>query len=178
MENKKTNKKAQGWGMDLIIGVTIFTFGLVAFYIYSLNSPGEDNLENLFYEGKILANTILSEGSPENWNEDPGTVTKIGVLSNNKINQAKLESFYDLTSTEEGYENTKKLFDITYDYYFYLNDEMDINEDGSLMIDGIGKPDFDKDNPVSSDIKNLVKITRYVIYKNKPMTAYFYIWEE
>jgi len=60
-KNKKT-KKAQGWGMDLIIGVTIFTFGLVAFYMYSLNSPGEakEKIESLSYEGKILTNTILS----------------------------------------------------------------------------------------------------------------------
>ena len=39
--NLLNSKRSQGWGMDLIIAVTIFTFGLVAFYIYSLNSPNE-----------------------------------------------------------------------------------------------------------------------------------------
>jgi len=174
---KIKNKKAQGWGMDLIIAVTIFTFGLIAFFIYSLNSPGEakEKIEALSYDGRILANIILSEGSPEGWNVDE--VIKIGILSDNKINETKLKYFYELTKEEENYEETKELFDITYDYYFYLNELIDINGDASLMLDGIGKPDFDKE-AISTEIKNLVKITRYTIYQNKPMTIYFYIWEE
>jgi len=174
---KIKNKRAQGWGMDLIIAVTIFSFGLVAFFVYSLNSPGEakEKIDALYYDGKILANTILSEGSPENW--DLANVIKIGILSNNKINETKLKNFYNLAITEENYEETKDLFDITYDYYFYLNEKIDIYGDGSLMLDGIGKPGFDKEN-ISEDIKDLIKITRYTIYQNKPMTAYFYIWEE
>ena len=35
---KIISKKGQGWGMDLIIAVSIFTMGLVAFYVYSLNN--------------------------------------------------------------------------------------------------------------------------------------------
>ena len=37
-------------------------------------------------------------------------------------------------------------------------------------VGGIGK---EAQNP-----KNLVKITRFTIYKEKPMTAYLYIFEE
>jgi hypothetical protein len=160
------NKKAQSWGMDLMIGVSIFTLGLVAFYIYSLNSPGEakENLETLSYEGKILANTILSEGSPTGWNKT--SVVKIGILSDDKINETKLQYFYELT--EEDYNKTRSKFDTTYDYYFYLNENMIIDEE---PVAGIGKPDF-------ANAKNLVKITRYTIYRNKPTTAYVYIWEE
>ena len=164
--------KAQGWGMDLIIAVTIFTLGLAAFYIYSLNSPGEakENLETLSYEGKILANTILSEGSPTNWNKT--NVAKIGILSDNRINETKLQYFYELT--EADYNNTKSKFDITYDYYFYLNKKMDI---GGSEVDGIGKPGITSVN-TPTNAKNLVKVTRYTLYQNKPITAYFYIWEE
>lgn len=170
------SKTAQGWGMDLIIAVSIFTIGLVAFYIYSLNSPGEakENLESLSYDGRILANTILSEGSPTGW--DKTSVAKIGILTNNKINETKLQYFYELTNTSAGYNNTKQKFDINYDYYFYLNESMDISGAPGL-VDGIGKPGVDRNNGYE-DVKNLVKITRYTIYKNKPMTAYFYIWEE
>jgi len=171
------SKRSQGWGMDLIIAVTIFTFGLVAFYVYSLNSPGEakEKIETLFYDGKILANTILSEGSPADWSIN--NVAEIGILSNNKVNETKLKFFYELTRTETDYEKTKALFDTSYEYYFYLNEEIDINGDGSLMIDGIGKPGVSR-NSGFDNAKNLVKITRYVIYENKPMAAYFYIWEE
>jgi len=159
--------------MDLIIAVSIFTLGLVAFYIYSLNSPGEakENLETLSYDGRILANTILSEGSPADWNTE--NYFKIGILSDNKINETKLQYFYELA--RDNYTETKSKFDINYDYYFYLNDYMDI--DGAPPVRGIGKPDFNLED-IPENIKNLVKVTRYTIYKNKPMTAYFYIWEE
>jgi len=93
------------------------------------------------------------------------------------MNITKLKYFYELTDTLPEYSETKRLFDITYDYYFYLNEEIDINEDGSLMLDGIGKPGVTRTAGFES-AKNLIKITRYVIYENKPMTAYFYIWEE
>ena len=166
--------KAQGWGMDLIIAVTIFTFGLVAFYMYSLNSPGEakEKIESLSYDGKILTNTILSDGAPESWNTE--NVVKIGILSDNKINETKLQYFYNLTRTGSDYSETKRLFDITYDYYFFLNENMTTI---GINVDGIGKPGVSH-NTGFDDAKNLVKITRYVIYENKPMTAYFYIWEE
>lgn len=172
---KLISKKAQGWGLDVIMAVSIFTIGLVAFYIYSLNSPGEakEKLETLSYDGKILANTVLSEGSPINWDET--NVVKIGILTDNKINETKLQNFYELA--KDNYQETKSKFDISYDYYFYLNDEMDINGDGSLIIDGIGKPEINRDDTFTN-AKNLVKITRYTVYKNKPMAAYFYIWEE
>ena len=169
------SKTAQGWGMDLIIAVSIFAVGLVAFYIYSLNSPGEakENLEALSYDGRILANTILSEGSPTGW--DKTSVAKIGILTNSKINETKLQYFYELTNTSAGYNNTKQKFGINYDYYFYLNESMNINGIGE--VDGIGKPLVTR-NSGYEDAKNLVKVTRYTVYKNKPMTAYFYIWEE
>jgi len=168
------NKKAQGWGMDLIIAVTIFTFGLVAFYIYSLNSPGEakENLEILSYEGKILANTVLSEGSPADW--DKTNVVEIGILSGSKINETKLQYFYDLTGTEEDYMKTKNFFNINYDYYFFLDESMTL---AAGDVDGIGKPGVTRDSGYGN-AKNLVKVTRYTIYKNKPMAVYFYIWEE
>lgn len=169
---KKTNK-AQGWGMDLIIAVTIFTFGLVVFFIYSLNAPGEarEKIETLSYEGKILANTILSEGAPEAWNA--GSVIKIGILSNDKINETKLQTFYDMTRTSSDYKKTKELFDMTYDYYFYLEENMTtIGAD----VDGIGKPGFNRKGDYSN-VKNLVKATRYTVYNDVPMTIYFYIWE-
>ncbi|MDD5192455.1 MAG: hypothetical protein PHH54_01405 [Candidatus Nanoarchaeia archaeon] len=167
------NKKSQGWGMDLIIAIGIFTMGLVAFYIYSINTPGEskENIETSSYEGKILANIILSEGSPENWNTTD--VAKIGILSDDKINETKLKNFYSL-ATGAGYDDTKHKFEISYDYYFFLNENMTIE---GTEIDGIGKPLVTRNNGYD-DAKNLIKITRYTIYKNKPMTAYFYIWEE
>ncbi len=163
------NKKAQGWGMDLMVALSIFLIGIVIFYIYSLNNPNEakENIENLFYDGESLTNILLSKGFPNSWNST--NVVKIGILSDNKINATKLERFYDLSQTE--YEKTKALFNTRYDYYFFLDENMTIN---SVPVEGIGKPGATK---TTINAVNLIKVTRVVIYENKPVTAYLYIWE-
>jgi hypothetical protein len=159
-------KKAQAWGIDLTIAVIIFTVGLVFFYFHSLNQPGqgEQIVKSLTDDGKIIITSILSEGRPENW--FPGDVVKIGILTDNKIDETKLNRFHILASTPAGYAHTRNLFNTKYDYYFFLDKNMTIIG-GS--IEGIGE------KPVSYD--NLVKITRLTIYEDKPITAYLYMWE-
>ena len=161
---KRKNKSAQAWGMDLIIGFTIFSLGITSFYLYSLNTPSEakEAIESLSYDGKIISDNILSNGYPDDWNDT--NVISIGILSDNKINNTKLREFYDLADSE--YDRTKRLFNTVYDYWFFLNENMTtINAD----VDGIGlKP---------SNPKNLIKITRFTVYEDKPMSAYLYVFE-
>ena len=163
------NKKSQVWGIDLTVASMLFLFGIFVFYIYSINYTGEakDNFEYLFYDGKLISTNLLSEGHPKSWNS--GNVVKIGLLTDNKINQTKLENFYNLTQSD--YQKTKILFRTKYDYYFFFDDNISIY---SSSVDGIGKPGINKSN---IDAENLVKITRFTIYKDKPITAYLYVWE-
>ncbi len=158
MEKFYLTKKSQAWALDLIIASVIFTVAIVFFYLYALNAPNEaqETAEALFYDGRIVSDSILSEGY---WT--PGGAVTIGILSQNKINETKLKDFNSLD-----YETTKQLFSTTHNYYFFLNEIM--------VIDGVDVPGIGK-NP--SNPKNLVKITRFTIYKNKPTTAYFYMWD-
>lgn len=158
-------RKAQAWGIDLAIAIIIFTVGIVFFYFYSLNQPGqaEERIRELSDDGKIIISSILSEGKPENWY--PGDVVKIGILSDNKINETKLDRFHTLAGTGAGYERTRNLFNTEHDYYFFLESNMTtIDPD----VEGIGKKPL---NP-----ENLIKITRFTIYEEKPITAYIYMW--
>ena len=163
-------KKSQIWGVDLIVAVILFSIGIIGFFVYVLNYPGEaeENLSNLFYDGNIIASGILSEGYPLNWNLE--NVVKPGILTGNKINDTKLELFFNLSMAN--YTRTKSLFNTKYDFFFFLpeNFVLSLGE-----VRGIGKPGTD---PQSINSKNLVKITRFTIYKHKPVTAYIYIWEE
>lgn len=164
-------KKAQGWSLDIMIAGSIFIVGLVVFYFYSMNNPGEseETMDNLFYNGEIITESLLSEGYPKNWNIN--NVVTIGILdSNNKINETKLELFYNLSADD--YNKTRRLFNTRYDYYFFLTETMTVN---GTNIEGIGKPGFDKNN---INAENLIKVTRFTIYKDKPVTAYLYIFEE
>ena len=45
----------------------------------------------------------------------------------------------------------------------------------AIEFQGIGKPGVNKDN---IDARNLIKTTRFTIYKNKTVPLYLYIWEE
>jgi len=153
-------KKAQAWGIDLIIATMIFSIGIVVFFVYSLNSPSDvkDKFQILTYEGENIINSILSNGEPDNWNEN--NVQKIGILNNGKINETKLNRFYHLS--ENDYQKTREIFNTKYDYSFIIE---------GYEISYIGKE-------VNLNALNLIKITRFIIYKNKPATAYIYIWEE
>lgn len=157
------NRKSQIWGMDLIIASVIFLIGIMVFYIFTLNYPHEGiNMEALSKSGNTIMDSILSEGYPIGWN--PDNVVKIGILSNEKINETKLENFYNLSNSN--YQKTKSLFNAGYNYFFFLSDKMIIN---SGQIAGIGLE--------PSSYENLIKITRFTIYKDKPVTANLYVWE-
>lgn len=167
---KFLGKKSQAWGLDLVIASSIFLMTFVIFFIYSTNHPGEakEIVEDLSYEGKILSNSLLSEGYPIDWDEN--NVINIGFLTDGKINQTKLKMFYELA--RDDYEKTRVILKTRYDYYFFLSQPMNI--EGVGEVDGIGKPGTDRNN---IDSRNIIKISRFVIYEDKPVSAYIYIWE-
>jgi len=165
------SKKAQGWGIDLIVALMIFSAATILFYTFSLNyfSDSEDNFNLLKNDGELIMNHLLSEGYPQNWNQT--NVVKIGLLSNERINQTKLELFYNLTQTD--YQKTKNLFLTKYDYFFSIENKNITISVGQIR--GIGKPRtiINKINAT-----NLIKIKRISVYKEKPVTVYLYVWEE
>ena len=169
----KLNTKAQAWGFDLIVAMIIFSVGIVVFFIYSINQPAEakETLEKLSYDGRLITESILSTGYPENWNS--GNVVSIGILNNGKINETKLGNFYSLSQSD--YDATKILFNTRYDYFFFLDQNM---TSISVDVDGIGKLGVNKNNINSFNPNNLVKISRFVVYRDKPMAAYLYLWGE
>jgi len=165
--------KSQLWGIDLMIAVTLFVFGIMIFYIYNLNAPSDvrENFEYMYYDGDLIMDSILSEGYPIDWNTHTEDLVKIGILTNGKINSTKLQAFHDLNASD--YAKTKIKFSTKYDYYFYLAETMDTIAAGHK---GIGKVDDAGDADIVNS-RNLIKITRFTIYENKPMTAYLYVWE-
>jgi hypothetical protein len=169
------NKMGQAWGIDMIVAFMIFLIGILIFFVYSVNYSGEakESLDSLSHDGEIVLNNILSEGYPANW--DPANNSKypikIGILSENKINETKLERFYDLAKTDTNYSETKRIFNINYDYYFFMRENMTIGLD---RVTGIGKPGVTNLNNIDSS--NLIKLTRFTVYKEKPTTVYLYIW--
>lgn len=168
---KSISTKSQAWGLDLIIALCIFVIGIMAFFIYSINfsSEGEEKLDYLLYDGNAIANILLSEGSPSDWNLS--SVILPGLVSENKINETKLENFYYLVSSD--YQSSKNMLNTKYDFYLFFQDRDSININGTI-IDGIGKPEASRINIVSD---NLIKIQRVIVYQNKPVQLNLYVWD-
>ena len=168
-------KRGQGWGVDLIIATTIFLSTLLIFFFYSLNSSGEgqDTLDNLLYEGEFISSTLLSDGYPVDWNEN--NVVTLGILSNGKINDTKLERLYNMAnpvSNPIGYEKSKNLFRTKYEYFFNMSEPIDFGGE-PIPEGGIGKaPPIPPLNP-----KSLVKTSRITNYKGSPRIMEVYVWE-
>lgn len=150
----------------------LFLVGIMVFFTYTLNQPGEaqENFELLFYDGRVIADSLMSSGYPQKW--DSSNIVTLGITDNNRINETKLESLYNMIYTDNNYSYTKNLLNTRYDYYIFLDENMTIN---SNQVEGIGKPGATKNN---IDARNLIKITRFTIYQNKTTPLYLYIWEE
>ena len=162
-------KRGQAWSMDIIIAFIIFLTAIIIFFIYSVNYSGEveDILRKLTYDGEIIFESILSKGYPSDW--ITGNVVNLGIISEGRINETKLERFY--TYVQNNYSESKGMFNTEYDYYFFLGENVTIN---SQEVEGFGKPGVNKNN---IDSANLIKITRFTIYRDKPTAAYLYIWQ-
>jgi len=167
------SKKAQAWGFDLMIASIIFISGILLFYVYSINYPKEsyEQLDKMFNNGEFIAEVLLTEGLPSDWNQD--TVVRIGLTTGKKINQTKIKEFYLLANNQlnpEGYKKSKSLFGTNYNFFMNFSDPITVDE---IIIEegGIGQ------NFEGEQVTNLVKITRVTTYQNKLVSLNLYIWE-
>jgi len=150
-------KGGQAWGFDLVVGTVIFVIGILSFYFYTTNlSGGEgDVIQQIQQNGELIADSLMSEGSPLDWN--PDNVVRIGLLSEDRINETKLDNFRSLA--ESDYNRAKSLFRVNSEYFVYL---------GSDSANGIGRD--------STDAVNLIKITRVVVHNQSITTLNVYSW--
>ncbi|MFA4953669.1 MAG: hypothetical protein WC584_05585 [Candidatus Pacearchaeota archaeon] len=142
------DKQGQVWSLDVIVGITIFMAAMVILFFYAMNytNQSEINMEDLSYQGNIASEFILSE--------------QHGILTSNKINQTKLDSFY-----YSDYGAKKSELGVKDNFYFTLTD-LEIN---GTFVDYVGKMN-------ETDVKNVIQVTRFTIYKNKPVQFNIFIW--
>lgn len=172
---KISQKKAQVWSLDVIIGVTLFLSALLLFYVYGVNmsSENQETAKELEEDGKFVSSNLLSEGSPRNWNDT--NVQVPGIANKNRINQTKLELLYILNSQD--YNRTRRLLNTRFDFYLFFS-SANMTVSGS-PVDGIGKPGINRETISSlENPRNIMKTSRYVIYNNEPTVMYLYLWEK
>lgn len=160
------SKLAQAWGFDLVVGLLIFLSGILFFYFYSINSSGgnEQELLRLRNEAKLVSGNLMSEGYPLDW--DNSNVKVIGIYDGGKINQTKLERFESLANHPVEYMRTRSLFNINDNYYVNFPSGVTIGTDTVYEIG----------NSETENAKNIVKVSRAVIYNNEIYTMEVYVW--
>ena len=141
------NKKAQGWGLDLIAALIIFIVILVTIITYAINytNTGSNELNYLFDEASFASDIILSDNFP-------------GILTNEAIDSEKLNNLISLN-----YQELKSELGLKDEFYIKFPG---LNANGN---DYIGKTN-------TTSVKNIVKYTRITIYDNKPINLDIYIW--
>ncbi len=144
-------KSAQAWSLDLVVASMIFLAGIVVLYVYAVNysSQTKDQLNELFYDGNLASQILLSE-------------SESGILSEGKINQTKLDEFFN-----SDYETKRKSLGLNNDFYFMF-DGMEVN---GTPVSYIGKIN-------DTEVSSLVRITRLAVYKNTPKKLDFFVWNE
>lgn len=157
-------KRGQGWGVDLIIGGLIVLVGIIAFYGYTFNIDTEKNtvIKHLEAEGELIAAQLLDEGNPSDWT--PSQVINVGILTQGKINQTKLEYLY--TMTQANYPSMKQKFRITSEFLINMSEPLMIQ---GTPITGIGR--------APQNATNIMKVSHISIYNNKPVTVWIITWK-
>jgi hypothetical protein len=143
------NKRAQTWSFDLVIASVIFISGIVILYVYAVNysSQSKNKLDELFYEGNLAADLILSEG-------------EFGILNENQVNQSKLDEVYLNYSGLKNFVGSRNHF-----YFTIQNLTIQGNPESHVGLAGPG------------EVENLVQVTRIVLYKNKPSKFNLYLYD-
>lgn len=143
-------KRGQVWSLDLLVAFMIFMMTLVTIYLYAISyySGSSEDLNQLFLNADLVANLLLSED-------------EYGLLSNGEINKTKIEDFNSLPESLK-----RSTFGASNNFYFTILD---------LGVVGISGNSVGIIN--TTEVDTQVKITRIVIFNDKPTKFEVISWK-
>ncbi|MFH1209521.1 MAG: hypothetical protein V1663_01915 [archaeon] len=160
--------KSQLWSIDFLLGMFIFILSIIFLYNYIINTPINSD-STIISESYIISSSLLSKGYPIDWTLN--NVSKIGIVSDKRINSTKLEYL-----SEMDYSETKSKLNIFNDYYIFF---LDKNNQLYLInnITGIGKPNVNSTNLKQvENPKNIVRVDRITIHNSTIIKMVIYTW--
>jgi len=165
-------KKAQAWGVDIIVASVVFFITLFLFYQHysNLASAESGDIDLLIQDSKTVSESLIEPGYPVDWNST--NVIRIGLTyDNQRLNETKLLYFSQID-----YDESKKILNTKYDYLvFFYNHTGDI--DSINGISNVGKPGVTPDNVYTQENPDkLVDISRFLIYESEIYRMVLYIW--
>ena len=128
--------RAQFWSFDIIFAIVIFSVALtlLVYTWYNVNSQLSLMYGNggtiMQLELQSLSRSILSQGSPSYWNSMVNTANSstwsgisVGLASGphtTELSQGKLYTLMAMASNSTGYQNTKQVLGVGYDYFITI----------------------------------------------------------
>jgi hypothetical protein len=134
MFKKKLNKKSQVWTIEYILSFIVFIAIILLSVKMIFGVYANDALQNLQKESEFVSQYMLSEGYPDNWDND--TLIRVGLTTNDRLNDTKLLSFYSLN-----YSRTKDLMGIKSNYFAYFSNSSGIISIFHILNSSISESD-------------------------------------
>ena len=111
---QKKSKKSQIWTIEFIVSFLIFIAAIILSVKSVFNIYTNENLRDIQQESEFVSQYLLSEGFPTDWNND--TVIRLGLITDNRINETKLQKLYLLE-----YEKAKYSLGIRSNFFLYFS---------------------------------------------------------
>ncbi len=170
--------RAQIFYGDAFIAMLIFTLVAVLYLMLAGNftSPDERVLDALSSDADSIASSLVSAGSPANWNQD--TVTSIGLTDGSyRLNPAKVAGLMNLS-----YNLTNNLFGINANYVIFLEDRQGnvlffgkcVFSNTGLSVQNISE--YFCENVTLTNQSRLVASERLVTHNSEIIKLIVYAW--
>lgn len=161
-----SNRKAQVWYTDFMIGVLIFSIVVISYFYYIEHTSYSDDtlMDLLISESKSISSYLMTEGYPQDWTA--ANVSVVGLTGGDyRIDEGKLQDFNSWS-----YEERRGFLHTTKDYYFYLE-----------YINGTRFNDLCEDPGAGCVAWNssyyLVQNTRFLIYDSEIVRMVLYMYQ-
>lgn len=158
MAPSRSHTKGQAITLDFVTGLFIIITALIITTTIFITNQKNSTFDETRRATITATELLMSEGYPEDWNET--TIIKLGLLTNNKLNQTKLEQASNLD-----YEDLKTALHTKKNLYFYLKNKTTIQ---NITACGYGDPDITTNQttcePTLPQEGNVVIIERFIAH--------------
>ena len=163
-------KKAQVWSVDFVVGISLFSILVVITAYFLLTSNTSDDFKFMHREALYLSNTIMSPGTPGDWNSD--TVVVPGLISNGRLDLDKLSGARALD-----YDELKSFYAVRADFAIFFRNKTSFLEVGGACGVGYNLPTIDCEPNLSAVVyDDLIVMNRFVPINNSIKNVVLYVW--
>lgn len=173
MSRLRKNKKGQGFTIDYIVGMLIFIFLVIVASKLFVDIVPDFSYETTYRNNVYLADTLLDQGYPSNW--DDSNVIVPGIANNDvRINKTLLSRFENLS-----YDRTKTLFHLENEYLFFFKNGSGIINISKcvygypVVVNASCNPQLDENT-----YDHLTYVKRLVILEGEVAEMHVYVWRK